>query len=112
MRGGLGRGASGRRAGASGVSPAHTKDAAVTEERDKASPVCTVPRGCGSAPGCGQASGGPCPASPGAPSSPALPAAAWSLGGMEQGWLSTAEPRNRRYTPAKHPASCGWGLKP
>lgn len=32
-------------------------------------------------------------------------------GGMEEGWLSVAEPQCRRYAPVKHPASCGRGLK-
>lgn len=49
MRGGLGRGASGRlagseqeQAGVSSVSPAHTKDAAVMEQENKARPVWTL----------------------------------------------------------------------
>ena len=92
MRGGLGRGASERRAGASGVSPARTKDAAVTEKGETKPAWCARSREAVAQRRAAGRRWGPCPASPGIPSSPALPAAAWSPGRMEEGWLSVAEP--------------------
>ena len=107
LRGGLGRGASGRRAGAGDASP-HKGSCGGGGGRQSQPGVHGPGRPRLSA---GLRVGGRTPAllPPGHPAPPAPPAAARSPGGMEQGRASVAEPRCRRYTPAKHPAS--WGLR-